>query len=156
VREAELAGSLGYQAGLLSLGGWRTAPEAAIVRHCVRVARTLPLIGVYLQPLVGGRVLSHRFWREFAEIPNVVAIKFAPLNRDQTLDVVRAVIASERTDIAFYTGNDDNIIADLLTPFGSPQQPRYIAGGLLGQWGGWTERAGPCCVRSSRCGPTGI
>ena len=141
IREAEFARACGYQAGLLSLGAWRVAPEAAIIRHCASVARTLPLIGFYLQPTVGGRRLSYRFWREFSEIPSVVAIKIAPFNRYQTLDVVRAVIDSGRTDIALYTGNDDNIIADLLTPFGQAKNPRYIVGGLLGQWGVWTERA---------------
>jgi len=140
-REATLARALGYHAGLLSLGAWREGTEKQIVRHCAAVARELPLIGFYLQPSVGGRLLSHRFWREFADIPQVVAIKIAPFNRYQTLDVVRAVIASGRTDIALYTGNDDNIIADLLTPFGPPGNPRYIVGGLLGQWGVWTERA---------------
>ncbi|MBI5770195.1 MAG: dihydrodipicolinate synthase family protein [Verrucomicrobia bacterium] len=141
VREAELAGGLGYHAGLLSLGAWRNDDERGIVRHCATVARTLPLVGFYLQPSVGGRILSHRFWREFAEIPQVVAIKIAPFNRYQTLDVVRAVIASGRDDIALYTGNDDNIIVDLLTPFGPGRRPRFIVGGLLGQWGVWTERA---------------
>lgn len=141
VREAELACSLGYHAGLLSLGAWREDDERDILRHCATVARTIPLIGFYLQPSVGGRLLSHRFWCRFAEIPSVVAIKIAPFNRYQTLDVVRAVIASGRDDLALYTGNDDNIIVDLLTPFGSADKPRFIAGGLLGQWGVWTERA---------------
>ena len=141
VREATLARSLGYHAGLLSLGAWRDADERAIVKHCAAVAKVIPLIGFYLQPSVGGRLLSYQFWRAFAKIPNVVAIKIAPFNRYQTLDVTRAVIDSGRTDIALYTGNDDNIIADLLTNFGTEAQPRYIVGGLLGQWGVWTERA---------------
>lgn len=141
MREAELARSLGYDAGLLSLGAWRDASERDILRHCATVARTLPLVGFYLQTSVGGRTLSHGFWCRFAEIPDVVAIKIAPFNRYQTLDVVRAVAASGREDIALYTGNDDNIIADLLTPFGPPAAPRYIVGGLLGQWGVWTRRA---------------
>jgi dihydrodipicolinate synthase/N-acetylneuraminate lyase len=141
LREAELACSLGYDAGLLSLRTWCEQPEAAIVRHCARIAETIPLIGFYLQTAVGGRKFSYRFWRDFAEIPNVVAIKIAPFNRYQTLDVVRAVIDAGRDDIALYTGNDDNIIVDLLTPFGLPARPRFIVGGLLGQWGVWTERA---------------
>jgi dihydrodipicolinate synthase/N-acetylneuraminate lyase len=139
--EASLALELGYDAGLLSLGVWRTDLEAAILRHCARVARDIPLIGFYLQPAVGGRRLSYDFWRRFADIPRVVAIKIAPFNRYQTLDVVRAAIDSRRTDVALYTGNDDNIIADLLTPFGAGAAPRHIVGGLLGQWGVWTQRA---------------
>lgn len=139
--EAELARRHGYHAGLLSLGAWRTDSEKVIVKHCARIARDFPLIGFYLQPSVGGRILSHRFWREFAEIPNVLAIKIAPFNRYQTLDVVRAVAASGRNDVALYTGNDDNIIADLLTPFEIGRKTHRIVGGLLGQWGVWTERA---------------
>ncbi|MBX3738779.1 MAG: dihydrodipicolinate synthase family protein [Candidatus Didemnitutus sp.] len=153
--EAELAGSLGYDAGLLSLGVWKTATEKEIVRHCRSVSRTLPIIGFYLQPSVGGRLLSYRFWREFAEIENVVAIKIAPFNRYQTLDVVRAVIDSGREDVALYTGNDDNIITDLLTPFGPAERPRYIVGGLLGQWGVWTERAVALLAEIKRARRTG-
>lgn len=139
--EAELAGSLDYDAALLSLGAWREAPETAVLAHCQQVSLRLPLIGFYLQAAVGGRRFSYDFWRRFADIPNVVAIKMAPFNRYQTLDVVRAVQASGRSDIALYTGNDDNIIADLLTPFGLRDTPRFVSGGLLGQWGVWTERA---------------
>lgn len=141
VAEAETALARGYHAGLLSLAALKDADERAIVRHCARVAKTIPLIGFYLQPAVGGRRLSHRFWRAFADIPEVVAIKIAPFNRYQTLDVVRAVIDSGREDIALYTGNDDNILADLLTPFEHAGKTRFIVGGLLGQWGVWTERA---------------
>lgn len=141
LREAGLAQRHGYHAGLLSLTAWRAASETAIVRHCACVAERMPLIGFYLQPAVGGRTLSYRFWREFADIPNVVAIKMAPFNRYQTLDVVRAVIDSGRSDVALYTGNDDNIIVDLLTPFGTASKRRYIVGGLLGQWGVWTRKA---------------
>jgi dihydrodipicolinate synthase/N-acetylneuraminate lyase len=139
--EAALAQRHGYDAGLLSLGAWKTEPERAILAHCRRVARAFPIIGFYLQPSVGGRLLSYRFWREFADIPQVVAVKIAPFNRYQTLDVVRAVIDSGRDDVALYTGNDDNIIVDLLTRFGSAGKTRFIAGGLLGQWGVWTQRA---------------
>lgn len=141
VAEAETALRHGYHAGLLSLAALKDADERAILRHCVRVAGTIPLIGFYLQPAVGGRHLSYRFWRDFAAIPNVVAIKIAPFNRYQTLDVVRAVMDSGREDVALYTGNDDNIIADLLTPFEHAGKARHIVGGLLGQFGVWTERA---------------
>lgn len=141
LRETRIARNLGYHAGLLSLGAWKKAPERDLVRHCAAVAREIPLIGFYLQPAVGGRVLGYRFWREFAEISGVVAIKIAPFNRYQTLDVVRAVIDAGRADVALYTGNDDNIIGDLLTRFEHAGKTRHIVGGLLGQWGVWTERA---------------
>jgi len=146
VREAELARSLGYHAGLVSVAALKSEPEEAIVAHCARVAGVLPVIGFYLQPAVGGRLLSYGFWRQFAEIPNVVAIKIAPFNRYQTIDVVRAVANSGREDLALYTGNDDTIIADLLTPFSFLREDgthvtRRIVGGLLGHWGVWTHRA---------------
>jgi dihydrodipicolinate synthase/N-acetylneuraminate lyase len=140
-REAQLAAELGYHAVLLSLGAWKKELEKDLLRHCRTIAGVLPLIGFYLQPAVGGRVLSYRFWREFAEIPEVVAVKIAPFNRYQTLDVVRAVIDAGRTDVALYTGNDDSIIADLITPFEHAGQRRFIVGGLLGQWGVWTAKA---------------
>ena len=139
--EARLATRLGYHAGLLSLTAVGGDGEAAMLEHARAIGDQIPLIGFYLQPAVGGRVLSFDFWRRFCEIPAVVAIKIAPFNRYQTLDVVRAVIASGRGDIALYTGNDDNIIADLLTPFDLDGQRRWIVGGLLGQWGVWTRRA---------------
>jgi dihydrodipicolinate synthase/N-acetylneuraminate lyase len=141
VREAGIAAKFGYDAGLLSLAAWADEPEETILDHCRIVADHLPLIGFYLQPAVGGRLLSYAFWRRFAEIPDVVAIKIAPFNRYQTLDVVRAVIKEGRDDIALYTGNDDNIIIDLLTPFRFEGRTRPIAGGLLGQWGVWTRAA---------------
>ncbi|HEY4132927.1 MAG TPA: dihydrodipicolinate synthase family protein [Gemmatimonadaceae bacterium] len=143
--EAEIAAALGYDAGLLSLGAWRDAPESEIIDHCRAIAEIIPVFGFYLQPAVGGRVLSYRFWREFVEIANVWAIKIAPFNRYQTIDVVRAVVESGRDDIALYTGNDDNIVADLLTPFpvhvGGTTVLRWIDGGLLGQWAVWTRAA---------------
>jgi dihydrodipicolinate synthase/N-acetylneuraminate lyase len=143
--EAELAYELGYHAGLLSFGAWRIESEEEILDHCRIIAEVIPLFGFYLQPAVGGRVLSYRFWREFAEIPNVWAIKIAPFNRYQTIDVVRAVVEAGRDDIALYTGNDDNIVADLLTPFpvhvGGTTIVRWIDGGLLGQWAVWTRAA---------------
>lgn len=141
VKEAELLRHLGYQAGLLSLGAMKTASEDGLIAHCRAVAEVLPIVGFYLQPAVGGRVLPFTFWRRFAEIENICAIKIAPFNRYQTLDVVRAVIEAGRDDIALYTGNDDSIITDLLTPFGFGGKTRRIMGGLLGHWSVWTKPA---------------
>ena len=144
VQEAELLADLGYGAGLLSLAALKHCDDAALLAHCRSVAEILPVVGFYLQPAVGGRVLSYRFWREFAEIENVVAVKIAPFNRYQTLDVVRAVAESGR-DIALYTGNDDNIVMDLVTSyvFRIAQRPEThrIVGGLLGHWAVWTRSA---------------
>jgi dihydrodipicolinate synthase/N-acetylneuraminate lyase len=142
VVEAELARSLGYHAVLLSVAAMRGASGGEIVTHCRHVADVMPVIGFYLQPAVGGIPLDYAFWRAFAEIPNVVAVKIAPFNRYQTIDVVRAVADAGRDDIALYTGNDDSIVADLVTPFpfGSTAT-RRIVGGLLGQWAVWTRRA---------------
>ena len=143
--EAALARELGYHAGLLSLGALRDASEADLLQHCRAVADVIPVVGFYLQPSVGGRVLPYSFWRRVAEIENVVAIKIAPFNRYQTLDVVRAIAEAGREDIALYTGNDDNIVADLLTPFrfraGRKLVERRIVGGLLGHWAVWTQSA---------------
>ncbi len=142
LKEAELAVSCGYHAGLLSLAALRQASVAELVEHTRAVASVIPVFGFYLQPAVGGRVLPYAFWREFAEIENVVAIKMAPFNRYQTLDVVRAVAESGRSgDIALYTGNDDNIVIDLLTPFQFAGRTMRIVGGLLGHWAVWTRRA---------------
>ena len=142
VAEASLLRGLGYHAGLLSLAALRDADEDSLIAHCVAIAEVLPVIGFYLQPAVGGRVLPYSFWRRFAEIENVVAIKIAPFNRYQTLEVVRAVIASGREDIALYTGNDDHIVGDLLTPFRFEGTERRIVGGLLGHWAVWTRQRG--------------
>ncbi len=145
VAEAELALGFGYHAGLLSLAALARASDEDLVRHCRTVAETIPVIGFYLQPAVGGRALPYSFWRRFAEIPNVVAIKIAPFNRYQTIDVVRAVAEAGRDDIALYTGNDDNIVLDLLTPFrfvhDGQSVERRIVGGLLGHWAVWTKTA---------------
>ncbi|MEQ1690034.1 MAG: dihydrodipicolinate synthase family protein [Gemmatimonas sp.] len=145
VKEAEIAKALGYHCGLLSLGAWRDAADAAILAHCRHVAECIPLFGFYLQPAVGGRRLSYAFWREFAEIPSVVAIKVAPFDRYATLDVVRAVGDAGRDDIALYTGNDDAMVADLVTDVpvvtGGRAHARHFVGGLLGQWAVWTHRA---------------
>jgi len=145
VHEAEVAHELWYHAGLLSLGALRDASEDRLIDHCGTIAEVLPIVGFYLQPAAGGRLLSYRFWRRFCEIENVVAIKIAPFNRYQTLDVVRAVAESGREDIALYTGNDDNIVLDLLTPYrimiNGRTVERRIIGGLLGHWAVWTRRA---------------
>ena len=141
VAEAQTAARIGYEAGLLSLAALREANIESLVAHCREVARHIPVIGFYLQPAVGGLALPYEFWRRFVEIENVVAIKIAPFNRYQTIDVVRALLESGREDVALYTGNDDNIILDLLTPWIFGGQRRHIAGGLLGQFGVWTERA---------------
>ena len=145
VGEAETAAALGYDMVLLSLGAMASASDAELIRHCTAVSDVLPLFGFYLQPAVGGRVLSYSFWRAFAEIPRAWAIKIAPFNRYRTLDVVRAVADSGRTDLALYTGNDDSILTDLLTPFPVVAEGqagvRHIVGGLLGQWAVWTRTA---------------
>jgi dihydrodipicolinate synthase/N-acetylneuraminate lyase len=141
VAEAQIVKTLGYHAGLLSLAALRNATEDQLIAHARSVGQVLPIIGFYLQPAVGGRVLSYSFWRRFAELDCVVAIKIAPFNRYQTLDVMRAVAESGRTDIALYTGNDDNIVADLVTPWRFGDRELRIVGGLLGHWSVWTQRA---------------
>jgi hypothetical protein len=145
VAEAGVLRGLKYHAGLLSLGAMKDAGDDALIAHCREVATVIPLVGFYLQPAVGGRVLPYGFWRRFVEIENVVAIKMAPFNRYQTIDVVRAIAVSGREDIALYTGNDDNIVMDLLTPYrfnvGGKVVERRIVGGLLGHWAVWTRKA---------------
>jgi hypothetical protein len=145
-REARLATDCGYHAGLLSLSALKDAEDDRLIEHCRAVAEVIPLVGFYLQPAAGGRLLPYSFWRRFVEIPNVVAIKIAPFNRYQTFDVVRAVAEAGRTDeIALYTGNDDQILHDLLTSWsvtaGTGQVKVTIRGGLLGHWACWTSRA---------------
>jgi dihydrodipicolinate synthase/N-acetylneuraminate lyase len=140
LQEAELAASLGYDAALLSMGALAQASVQELVEHAVAVASVMPVVGFYLQPSVGGRLLPYAFWRRFAEIENVVAIKIAPFNRYQTLDVVRAVVESGRAgEIALYTGNDDNIVMDLLSAFEIGERKVRIVGGLLGHWAVWTK-----------------
>ena len=140
--EAELAAKLGYDAALLSLADLKRQTIPQLLEHARAIASVTPIIGFYLQPAVGGRLLSYEFWRQFVEIENVVAIKMAPFNRYQTLDVVRALAQSGRAqEVALYTGNDDNILNDLLTKFDFGTQPLRIAGGLLGHWGVWTKTA---------------
>ncbi len=146
VAEAELARGLGYHAGLLSLAAMKGASEDAVIAHCRAVAAAIPLIGFYLQPAVGGLELSASFWARFAALDNVVAIKVAPFHRYRTLDVVRGVAAAHAEDrVVLYTGNDDHIVLDLVTPFrvmrdGRPVTLRF-RGGLLGHWSVWTRGA---------------
>lgn len=146
VKEAELAKSLGYQVGLLSMGGLQNYTEKQLLERTRRVGEIIPVFGFYLQPSVGGRIFTYRFWEAFVDIPQVVAIKVASFNRYQTLDVVRALAFSNRwKEVALYTGNDDNIVADLLTPYvfnveGSTRTLMF-RGGLLGHWSVWTQKA---------------
>ena len=142
IAEAELAARLGYDAALLSLADLKHEAIPQLLDHARAVAAVIPIIGFYLQPAVGGRLLPYEFWRQFVEIENVVAIKIAPFNRYQTLDVVRALAQSGRAqEVALYTGNDDNILNDLLTKFDFGTQPLRITGGLLGHWAVWTKTA---------------
>lgn len=144
VAEAVLAQSIGYHAGLLSLGAMRGATLEATLEHVDAVSREMPIIGFYLQPAVGGMMLPYEFWRRLCELPNLMAIKIAPFSRYATLDVVRAVADSGRArEVALYTGNDDNIVADLVTgfPVGANGGSLRIVGGLLGQWACWTSAA---------------
>jgi dihydrodipicolinate synthase/N-acetylneuraminate lyase len=146
VAEAESARDGGYHAALLSLGAWPDATDDELIAHCRRVGEVISLVGFYLQPAAGGRVLPYAFWRRLLEeVESLVAIKIAPFNRYQTLDVVRAAAESGRDDVALYTGNDDNFVLDLLTPFrirtAAGPVERRIVGGLLGQWAVWTRRA---------------
>ena len=142
IDEAETARALGYDCGLLSLAALCEASTAELIEHCRQVARVLPLFGFYLQPAVGGRLLDYQFWLAFLEIENIVGIKVAPFNRYQTLDVVRALAESGRQrEVALYTGNDDNIVADLLSEFRVAGATVRFAGGLLGHWAVWTKRA---------------
>jgi len=154
-KEAQTAVGLGYHAGLLSLAAMKGSSEDELIEHAKKVAAEIPLVGFYLQPAVGGLVLSASFWRRFAEIENVVAIKMAPFNRYRTLDVIRGVVEARAEDrITLYTGNDDHIVLDLVTPFvvmrdGKPVTIR-IKGGLLGHWSCWVKRAVELLDRAHR------
>ena len=144
--EAKIARGIGYHAGLLSLAAMKSASEDEIIAHCRTVAAEFPLVGFYLQPAVGGVILGANFWRRFAEIDNVVAIKIAPFNRYRTLDVLRGVAAAGALDrITLYTGNDDHILLDLTLPFDLRDKGvttrTHIRGGLLGHWSVWTAAA---------------
>ncbi|HHV80776.1 TPA: dihydrodipicolinate synthase family protein [bacterium] len=146
IKEAEIAIKYGYSLGLISMGGLNNLDEDKLIERTKEIARIIPIFGFYLQPSAGGRKLSYKFWRKFVDIPEVMAIKIAPFNRYQTIDVVRSVCESERrNEIALYTGNDDNIIIDLLTKYrfnvrGKIVEKR-IVGGLLGHWAVWTKKA---------------
>ena len=145
-READIATGLGYHAGLLSLGGLRDATEDELIDHCRAVAERIPVVGFYLQPAVGGRHLGPGFWRRFAEIENVVAIKMAPFNRYRTLDVAFGIVDAQAEErVTLYTGNDDHIVLDLLTPMAIRSRGREVTmrfrGGLLGHWSVWTQAA---------------
>ncbi|MCI0331866.1 MAG: dihydrodipicolinate synthase family protein [Planctomycetes bacterium] len=145
VSEAHLARDLRFQFGLLSLGKLPGASIPRLLDHCRVVAEIIPLFGFYLQPKAGGVELPHEFWHGFCEIENVAAIKIAAFDRYRTLDVIRAVVESGRDDIALYTGNDDNIVFDLISPYrfdvGKSAADRCFVGGLLGQWAVWTSQA---------------
>lgn len=141
-KEAETLRRLGYDGGLLSLAALTDATNDELIEHCRAVGEIIPLIGFYLQPAVGGRPLNAAFWERFVEIESVVAIKVASFDRYQTMEVLRAVAHSDRaSEVALYTGNDDNIVADLLTEFRFGERTAHFVGGLLGQWAVWTSRA---------------
>lgn len=156
LKEAELALKHGYDLGLVSLGGLNSWSDAELIRHMVSISELIPVFGFYLQPSVGGRLLSFEYWRDFVEIPDVHAVKVAAFNRYQTLDVLRAVALSKRVnEIALYTGNDDNIVADLLTAYrfnvnGKQVEKRFV-GGLLGHWAVWTKRAVELLAEIKQC-----
>ena len=144
--EAQTARGLGYHAALLSLAAMKGASDDQLIEHCRAVADVMPLVGFYLQPAVGGIALGTDFWRRFALIENVVAIKIAPFNRYRTLDVIRGVVQARAEDrITLYTGNDDHIVLDLVTPFHMARDSETVTvrikGGLLGHWSVWTQRA---------------
>ena len=146
LREAELAVELGYDIGLLSLTALKGKPIPELIEHAQRIAQVIPVMGFYLQSAISGMTLPGEFWSRFVEIPNVVGIKIAPFHRYQTLDVLEAVALSDRAEeIALYTGNDDNILPDLLTRHTFVVEGNevsvHIVGGLLGQWACWTRRA---------------
>ena len=159
VREAQMASGLGYHAVLLSLAALKNETNEQLITHCKAVAEVIPLIGFYLQPSVGGRILNAAFWREFSQIENVVAIKMAPFDRYHTIDVIRGVAESGRADkIALYTGNDDNIVPDLLTEYSVPVGDKVInqkiVGGLLGHWAVWNKKAVELMERIKRSTPS--
>jgi len=146
LREAKLAVDLGYHLGLLSLTALRGRSVDDLIDHARQVAEVIPIMGFYLQSTISRMVLPKEFWARLVEIPRVRAIKIAPFNRYQTLDVLEAVAESGRQgQIALYTGNDDNIIVDLATPYVFHTEQGdvslQVVGGLLGQWACWTRRA---------------
>lgn len=148
LQEAKIARGLGYHAALLNVSSFKGSSEQEILRHCARISQEMPLIGFALLPGVGGIHLSYAFWKAFADIENVIAIKMAPFDRYRTLDIIRAVVDAQATDrITLYTGNDDHIALDLIVPFvvrsedGSDEVRARIRGGLLGHWSVWTRSA---------------
>ena len=159
VKEAQIAADLGYHAGLLGLAALKGKSNKELIAHCRAVAEVIPVIGFYLQTSVGGGVLDTEFWREFSRIENVVAIKMAPFDRYSTIDVVRGVAESGRaSEIALYTGNDDNIVADLLTEYNIPTVEgivnKKIVGGLLGHWAVWNKKAVALFERIKKAPPS--
>ncbi len=154
--EAELARKHGYHIGLVSLGGLNNSTDEELIDHLRAVSEVIPIFGFYLQPAVGGRLLSYDFWRKMADLPNVVGVKIAAFNRYQTLDAVRGICDSDRRDeIALYTGNDDNIVADLLTTYrfevnGVQAEKRFV-GGLLGHWAVWNAKAVELLAEIKHC-----
>lgn len=161
VKEALFARTTGYHACLLSLAALKGADVPALIAHCREIADIMPVVGFYLQSSVGGCPLPYAFWRGFAEIPNVLGIKIAPFNRYQTQDVVRAVCDAGRDkEITLYTGNDDNIVVDLLTPYrmqtANGHREVRIVGGLLGHWAVWTRKAVELLADCHRCARQGV
>ncbi len=156
IGEAKLAVQYGYDIALVSMAALNDQPEEEVLQHIRTISEIIPVFGFYLQTSIGGRRFSFSFWKEFAEIPNICGIKIAAFNRYQTLDVVRAVALSSRSsDIALYTGNDDNIVADLLTPYrfnvdGKVFEKRFV-GGLLGHWAVWTFTAVQLLADIKKC-----
>ena len=156
MNETELARKHGYHIGLVSLGGLNDYSDDELIAHLHEVSNRIPVFGFYLQPAVGGRLLSYDFWRKMADLPNVVGVKIAAFNRYQTLDAVRGICDSgRRDDIALYTGNDDNIVADLLTPYhfsvnGEKVEKRFV-GGLLGHWAVWIANAVELLAEVKQC-----
>ncbi|HOV22153.1 MAG TPA: dihydrodipicolinate synthase family protein [bacterium] len=142
-KEGEIARDMGYDAGLLNLGTFTDEKDDDIlIEHTKEVSRIIPVFGFYLQPATGGRELSFSFWCKFFQIDNVIAVKVAPFDRYRTIDVIRAIVETGREkDIAVYTGNDDNIIIDLITPFKFNNKIIRIVGGLLGHWAFWTKKS---------------
>lgn len=145
-REAGLARQYGYNAGLLNLSNLKDSGIDDLLLHCRRIAQVIPVVGFYLQEAVGGRELPFQFWKDFVQIENVTAVKIAAFDRYKTLDVLRAICeAGKEREIAVYTGNDDNIVVDLLTGFtfntSRGVKSLYMRGGLLGHWSVWTKPA---------------
>ena len=141
IREAKFAVECNYDAGLLSMAAFKDGSVEEMLEHCRKVAGEIPIIGFYLQPSVGGRILPLEFWKGLCAIPNLLGIKAAPFNRYCTFDVVRAIVESGREDVTLYTGNDDNILIDLLSEYDIAGKKFRIKGGLLGHWCCWTKKA---------------